>query len=214
MMFPDNGLPPAGSGVDSPVVCLVDAFDSFIYVIDQYLGELGATTHVIRSGPHTKQAVRDLQPDVLVLGPGPGTPENSGHVDLVAAFHARIPMLGVCLGHQAIAVAFGGNVVRANHIMHGKRSNVSHDALGIYKGINTPVSVTRYHSLVVDRDSVPDCLEITSTSDDDGYIMGLRHRELPIESVQFHPESICTDSGVTMLCNFFDSTGVPLGHQR
>ena len=194
-----------------PRVCLIDAFDSFVYVIEQYLGELGAATTVIRSGPKTAAALRDLKPDAIVLGPGPGTPEDSGHVELVAAFGEEIPILGVCLGHQAIAVAYGGNVVRAEHIMHGKRSNVSHDSLGIYREIPTPVSVTRYHSLVVERDSVPDCLEVTSTSDDDGYVMGLRHRDLPIESVQFHPESVTTDSGMSMLSNFFDGVGLHLG---
>jgi anthranilate synthase component 2 len=194
-----------------PRVCLIDAFDSFVYVIEQYLGELGAATTVIRSGPKTAAALRDLKPDAIVLGPGPGTPEDSGHVELVQAFGDEIPILGVCLGHQAIAVAYGGNVIRAEHIMHGKRSNVSHDSLGIYREIPTPVSVTRYHSLVVDRDSVPACLEVTSTSDDDGYVMGLRHRDLPIESVQFHPESVTTDSGMSMLSNFFDGVGLHLG---
>jgi anthranilate synthase component 2 len=194
-----------------PRVCLIDAFDSFVYVIEQYLGELGAATTVIRSGPKTAAALRDLKPDAIVLGPGPGTPEDSGHVELVQSFGDEIPILGVCLGHQAIAVAYGGNVVRAEHIMHGKRSNVSHDSLGIYREIPTPVSVTRYHSLVVERDSVPDCLQVTSTSDDDGYVMGLRHRELPIESVQFHPESVTTDSGMSMLSNFFDGVGLRLG---
>ncbi len=196
---------------DRPVVALIDAFDSFVYVIEQYLGELGAATTVIRSGLRTAEALREVKPDAVVLGPGPGTPEDSGHVELVQAFGNDIPILGVCLGHQAIAVAFGGNVVRAQHIMHGKRSDVSHDSLGVYKGIATPVSVTRYHSLVVDRDTVPDCLEVTSTSDDDGYVMGLRHRELPIESVQFHPESVTTDSGMSMLSNFFDGVGLRLG---
>ena len=196
-----------------PVVCLIDAFDSFVYVIEQYLGELGAATTVIRSGPRTAAALRELKPDAIVLGPGPGTPEDSGHVELVRAFGDEIPILGVCLGHQAIAVAYGGTVVRAQHIMHGKRSDVSHDSLGVYKAVPTPVSVTRYHSLVVDRNSVPDCLEVTSTSDDDGYVMGLRHRELPIESVQFHPESVTTDSGMSMLSNFFDSVDLHLGAQ-
>ena len=198
---------------DRPRVCLIDAFDSFVYVIEQYLGELGAATTVIRSGPKTAAVLRDLKPDAIVLGPGPGTPEDSGHVELVEAFGNDVPILGVCLGHQAIAVAYGGTVVRAQHIMHGKRSDVAHDSLGVYKGISSPVSVTRYHSLVVDRDSVPACLEVTSTSDDDGYVMGLRHRDLPIESVQFHPESVTTDSGMSMLSNFFDGVGLHLGAQ-
>lgn len=204
-----GGISP--SDRDRPVVCLIDAFDSFVYVIEQYLGELGAATTVIRSGPTTAQALRDIGPDAIVLGPGPGTPEDSGHVELVEAFGDDTPILGVCLGHQAIAVAFGGTVVRADHIMHGKRSTISHDSLGVYKGIPSPVSVTRYHSLVADRASVPDCLEVTSTSDDDGYVMGLRHRDLPIESVQFHPESVTTDSGMSMLSNFFDGVGLRLG---
>lgn len=201
-----GGISEAGS----PVICLIDAFDSFVYVIEQYLGELGAATTVIRSGPGTAGALRKMKPDAIVLGPGPGTPEDSGHVELVQAFAEDTPILGVCLGHQAIAVAYGGSVIRAEHIMHGKRSSVSHDSLGIYRGIADPVSVTRYHSLVVDRDSVPECLEVTSTSDDDGYVMGLRHRELPIESVQFHPESVTTDSGMAMLNNFFDGVGLRL----
>ena len=192
---------------DGPIVCLIDAFDSFVYVIEQYLGELGATTRVLRSSTDNADVIRAMKPDAIVLGPGPGTPEDSGHVQLLEAFAASVPIFGVCLGHQAIGVAFGATVRRADHIMHGKRSVLSHDGLGVFKSVPDPVSVARYHSLIVDRSTVPSCLEITATSEDDGYVMGLRHRELPIESVQFHPESICTDAGMTMMRNFLDTVG-------
>ena len=194
-----------------PLVCLIDAFDSFVYVIEQYLGELAVQTIVLRSSQANVKKLSTLLPDAIVLGPGPGTPEDSGHIELVNAFHATTPILGVCLGHQAIAVAFGGSVVRADHILHGKRSKITHDGLGMYAGIAGSIMVARYHSLVVDKQTVPVCLTISSTSDDDTYIMGLRHQRYPIESVQFHPESICTDDGMAMLSNFLESAGIPTG---
>lgn len=194
-----------------PLVCLIDAFDSFVYVIEQYLGELGVETTVLRSSRANTEKLSARQPDAIVLGPGPGTPEDSGHIELINAFHATTPLLGVCLGHQAIAVAFGGSVVRAEHIMHGKRSKITHDGQGMYAGMAGSIMVTRYHSLVVDERTVPGCLTVSSTSDDDAYIMGLRHQRYPIESVQFHPESISTDDGMAMLTNFQKSVGLGAG---
>lgn len=194
-----------------PLVCLIDAFDSFVYVIEQYLGALGVKTIVLRSSHANGKELRALQPDAIVLGPGPGTPENSGHIEIVNSCYATTPILGVCLGHQAIAVAFGGSVVRADHIMHGKRSKITHDGLGMYTDIASSIMVTRYHSLIVDEETLPECLTISSTSDDDAYIMGLRHLRYPIESVQFHPESICTEDGMAMVSNFLESTGITTG---
>ncbi len=181
---------------------LIDAYDSFVYIIEQYLAQLGAEPTVIRSDPGNADIVTDLAPDVLVLGPGPGHPQASGHVELVRAFAGKLPILGVCLGHQAIGCAYGATVAPAQHIMHGKTSTLDHDGRGMFATAPADQVVTRYHSLVVRDDTVPVQLEVSARSRDDGYVMGFRHRELPIESVQFHPESITTASGIDLFRSF------------
>ncbi|PKW15040.1 anthranilate synthase component II [Saccharopolyspora spinosa] len=180
---------------------MVDAFDSFVHIIDQYFRELGADTRVVRSGLHTPAELAAWRPDAVVLGPGPGHPADSGHVDLVRRFAGEVPLLGVCLGHQAIALAFGGVVRLADNLMHGRTSMIDHDGLGVYAGLPDQCTVTRYHSIVV-AEPLPAELVCTARSIDDGYLMGLRHRDLPVEGVQFHPESIATPDGPTMAANF------------
>lgn len=182
-------------------ILLVDAYDSFVYIIRQYLMAIDVEPVVVRSNELTPSDVTALRPDALLLGPGPGHPSESGHVELVHRFADELPIFGVCLGHQAIGLAFGAEVGRAKHLMHGKTSSVRHDGAGVFSGAPNPVDVTRYHSLVVLERSVPDTLVVTATALDDGYVMGLRHRELPVESVQFHPESVTTDQGLLMLAN-------------
>ncbi|MET7937415.1 aminodeoxychorismate/anthranilate synthase component II [Streptomyces sp. NPDC005322] len=190
-------------------VLLVDAFDSFVHIIDRYLRLLGADTEVVRSGAGTAGLVAS-GPDAVVLGPGPGHPEDSGHVELVHAFADRgTPLLGVCLGHQAIVLAFGGRVRVADHIMHGRTSVVRHDGLGVFRGAEEGLVVTRYHSIVA-AEPLPADLAVTARSVDDDYVMGLRHRTLPIEGVQFHPESIATDGGLAMLENFLAGQAIRL----
>ncbi|GLZ42527.1 aminodeoxychorismate/anthranilate synthase component II [Actinokineospora sp. NBRC 105648] len=182
-------------------VLLVDAYDSFVHIIDQYLRELGVPTTVVRSGTRTPDELAALNPSAVVLGPGPGHPADSGHVDLVHHFAGEVPLLGVCLGHQAIALAFGGAVRLADNLMHGRTSVIDHDAQGVFEGLPDQLVVTRYHSIVVDE-PLPDELIGTARSLDDGYLMGLRHRSLPVQGVQFHPESITTVKGSAMLANF------------
>ncbi|MFJ4079498.1 anthranilate synthase component II [Streptomyces iakyrus] len=184
-------------------VLLVDAYDSFVHIIDRYLRSLGAATEVVRSGSRSPRELTELAPDAVVLGPGPGHPVGSGHVELVHTFAGRVPLLGVCLGHQAVALAYGGQVTVAEHLMHGRTSTLSHDGAGVFRGAPDEPVVTRYHSLVV-REPLPDVLEVTARSTDDGYVMGLRHRTLPVEGVQFHPESVETHDGLAMLDNFLD----------
>ncbi|MFE2289639.1 anthranilate synthase component II [Streptomyces sp. NPDC059452] len=188
-------------------VLLVDAYDSFVHIIDQYLRALGATTEVVRSGAHTPQELAARRPDAVVLGPGPGHPSVSGHVELVREFAGKAPLLGVCLGHQAIGLAFGGRVELADHLMHGRTSTIRHDGEGVFEELGRSTVATRYHSLVVAR-PLPDVLVETATAVDDGYVMGVRHRELPIEGVQFHPESIMTEGGMRLFENFL-STSTP-----
>lgn len=183
---------------------IIDAYDSFVYVIYQYLMTLGADARVVRNDAVSEAEVRAFGPQLLVLGPGPGHPADSRYGELIHAFHAQVPILGVCLGHQAIGLAFGGKVGRARHLMHGKISRIAHDGRGIYIGQPQPMRATRYHSLIVEDDGLPDCLEVTARSEDDGYIMSLRHRSAPVESVQFHPESVCTEGGIALLENFID----------
>ncbi len=189
------------------MLLVIDNYDSFTYNLVQHLGELGAEVRVFRNDRITLDGIRRLRPDRLVISPGPCTPDEAGiSVEAVRAFAGEFPILGVCLGHQSIARAFGGEIVRARAVMHGKTSMIHHDGGGIYAGLPNPFEATRYHSLVVRPDSVPDCLALTSwTLDETGArdeIMGLRHRSLPVEGVQFHPESILTRAGKALLANF------------
>ncbi|MEV4134512.1 aminodeoxychorismate/anthranilate synthase component II [Dactylosporangium sp. NPDC049742] len=183
-------------------VLVVDAFDSFVYIIRQYLMSAGAEPIMVRSNALRLDEVREVRPDSILLGPGPGSPDDSGHVDIVRAFAGEVPILGVCLGHQAIGRAYGATVVPAEHLMHGKTSRIRHDGRRLFRGMAEDFHATRYHSLVVVEETVPSCLEVSARSLDDGYIMAMRHRWLPVESVQFHPESICTQNGAHLLNNF------------
>ncbi|MFI6206340.1 anthranilate synthase component II [Streptomyces sp. NPDC051041] len=187
-------------------VLLIDAYDSFVHIIDQYLRTLGAQTEVVRSLTRSPDELAASRPDAVVLGPGPGHPLESGHVELVHRFAGRVPLLGVCLGHQAIALAHGGRVEVADQVMHGRTSTVRHDGTGIFQGLGHTLEATRYHSLVVSQ-PLPEPLTVTATAADHGYVMGLRHRTLPVEGVQFHPESIMTTGGLTMLRTFLSRSG-------
>jgi len=183
-------------------VLVIDNYDSFVYNLVQYLGELGADPQVHRHDAVTLNEVEALEPDAVLISPGPGRPEDAGVSTAVIRWAAgRVPVLGVCLGHQAIGAAWGGEVVRAPEVMHGKTSRIHHEGTGVFAVLPAPLEATRYHSLIVDRESVPDELEITATSED-GLVMGLRHRHLDVEGVQFHPESILTASGHDLLANF------------
>ena len=183
-------------------VLVIDNYDSFVYNLVQYLGELGADPLVRRHDEGTLAELEALEPDAVLISPGPGTPDQAGvSNDVITTFAGRVPVLGVCLGHQCIGQVYGGTVVRAPQVMHGKTSLIRHDGAGVFAGLPDPLEATRYHSLVVDRASVPDCLEVTAETDD-GIVMGLRHRELPVEGVQFHPESILTAGGHDLLRNF------------
>ena len=192
-----------------PRVLVIDSYDSFVYNLVQYLGELGAEPVVVRNDQLTVDEARALEPDLVLLSPGPGRPEDAGIIcAAIPAFaEAGVPVFGVCLGHQAIGHVFGGSVVRAPSLMHGKTSEIVHEGLGVFAGLPSPLTATRYHSLVIDPESMPDCLEVTATCD--GIVMGVRHRSLPIEGVQFHPESILTAAGHDMLRNFLDRAGQP-----
>ena len=182
---------------------VIDNYDSFVYNLVQYLGELGAEPVVHRHDQATLAELEALAPDAVLVSPGPGRPEDAGvSNDAIRAFGERgVPVLGVCLGHQCIGQLYGGDVVRAPRVMHGKTSTISHDGAGVFAGLSDPITATRYHSLVVERDSVPEVLTVTAESED-GLVMGLRHRDLPVEGVQFHPESILTQSGHALLRNF------------
>ncbi len=183
-------------------VLVIDNYDSFVYNLVQYLGELGAEPLVHRNDELTVEEITALEPDAVLISPGPGTPDDAGVSNaVIAAFAGKVPVLGVCLGHQCIGQVYGGSVVRAPQVMHGKTSLIRHSGTGVFAGLPEPLEATRYHSLVVDRVSVPDVLEITAESDD-GIVMGLRHRELGVEGVQFHPESILTAGGHDLLRNF------------
>lgn len=191
------------------MLLLIDNYDSFTYNLVHYLGELGAEIQVHRNDALDVQQAMALRPAAIVLSPGPCDPDQAGICLALthAAAEARIPLLGVCLGHQTIGQAFGGHVMRAPQIVHGKLGAMHHSGQGVFRDLPSPLMATRYHSLVVDRDSLPDCLEITSWLED-GLIMGLRHRTLPIEGVQFHPESIRSEHGHALLRNFLDQTAV------
>lgn len=187
---------------------LIDNYDSFTYNVVQYLGELGADVAVHRNDEISLADIDAMAPERIVLSPGPCTPNEAGVcLDVVRTFGPRLPLLGICLGHQCIGQAFGGDVVRAEAVMHGKTSLVHHEGEGLFAGLRAPLQATRYHSLVVARDSLPSCLEMTAWTERDGAVhelMGCRHREFPIEGVQFHPESIFTDSGHDLLRNFLN----------
>ena len=192
------------------MLLLIDNCDSFTYNLVHYLGELGAEVEVWRNDALDVQAAMALRPEGIVLSPGPGYPESAGIclALIEAAAETSIPLFGVCLGHQAIAEAFGGRIVQHAEIVHGKMGAIEHQGAGVFRGLPSPLSATRYHSLVVERDSLPDTLEVTATLED-GTIMGLRHREHPIEGVQFHPESIRSEHGHQMLKTFLDDLRVP-----
>ena len=186
------------------MILLIDNYDSFTYNLVQYFGELGSAVHVIRNDEMTLEEIKALKPERLVISPGPCTPKEAGvSVNLIKEFYNKIPILGVCLGHQSLAEAFGGEIVRAPVIMHGKTSEILHDGKTLYKNIANPFVATRYHSLIVDRESLSDELEVSSWTED-GVIMGLRHKKYPVEGVQFHPESILTKVGHDLLRNFLN----------
>ena len=192
------------------MLLLIDNYDSFTYNLVHYVGELGAQTRVMRNDALNVQEAMALHPAGILLSPGPCDPDQAG-ICLpltLAAAEAGIPLLGVCLGHQTIGQAFGGRVIRHSEIVHGKMGQIQHNGQGVFAGLPSPFEATRYHSLVVERDSLPDCLEITATLED-GTIMGLQHRDLPIHGVQFHPESIASQHGHALLKNFLDTMKVP-----
>ena len=191
-------------------VLVIDNYDSFVYNLVQYLGELGAEPLVHRHDELTIDQIEALGADAVLISPGPGTPDDAGvSNEVIRRLGGVVPILGVCLGHQCIGQVYGGEVVRAPEVMHGKTSLVRHRDVGVFAGLPQPLEATRYHSLVVDRASVPDCLEITAETDD-GIVMGLRHRELAVEGVQFHPESILTAGGHDLLRNFLAAVGAPV----
>jgi anthranilate synthase component II len=190
-----------------PRVLVVDNYDSFVYNLVQELGELGAEPVVYRNDVIDVAGIRATRPDAVLISPGPGRPEDGGvSLEAIGVLAGEIPVLGVCLGHQCIGQAFGGVIVAAPRLMHGKTSEIHHDGKGLFAGLPNPFVATRYHSLVVRPDSVPDELEVTATSTD-GVVMGLRHRSLPVEGVQFHPESVLTVSGPALLANFLGQLG-------
>ncbi len=189
------------------MLLMIDNYDSFTYNLVQYLGELGEDVRVFRNDEITVGEIEDLAPDHIVISPGPCTPNEAGiSVEAIRSFAGRIPILGVCLGHQSIGQAFGGRIVHAHEIMHGKTSRIFHKDEGVFAGLPNPLEATRYHSLVIEKETLPDCLEVTAWTVDEvdnmDEIMGVRHRELPVEGVQFHPESILTEHGHDMLRNF------------
>ena len=185
-----------------PRVLVIDSYDSFVYNLVQYLGELGADPVVVRNDERTVDEAVELKPDAVLLSPGPGRPEDAGIIcAAIPAFAERgVPVFGVCLGHQAIGHVYGGAVERAPQLMHGKTSHILHADVGVFRGLPSPLTATRYHSLVIDPSTMPACLEVTAWTED-GVVMGVRHRELPVEGVQFHPESILTAAGHDLLRN-------------
>jgi anthranilate synthase component II len=199
--------PPSSKG--GIKVVMVDNYDSFTYNLVQYLGELGADVAVVRNDQVTVEDIEKLAPEKIVISPGPCTPKEAGvSVETILKFAGHMPILGVCLGHQSIGYAFGGNIIHAKHIMHGKTSPIYHQNIGVFKGLTNPFTATRYHSLVIEQATMPDCLEITAWTQDEAgnmdEIMGVRHKTLDIEGVQFHPESILTEFGHELLKNFLE----------
>ena len=203
------------------MLLMIDNYDSFTYNLVQYLGELGQEVVVRRNDEITLEDVEAMRPDHIVISPGPCTPNEAGiSVPLIERFAGKIPLLGVCLGHQSIGQAFGGKIVHAKEVMHGKTSKIFHTGVGVFRDLPNPFTATRYHSLVIERESLPDCLEITAWTED-GEIMGVRHKTLPIEGVQFHPESILTEHGHDLLQHFLQGSAAssqaalpPEGDQR
>jgi len=184
------------------MILVIDNYDSFTYNLVQYLGELGEKIEVRRNDEIDLAGIEAMAPDHILISPGPCTPNEAGvSLSLIEHFKGKIPILGVCLGHQSIGQAFGGDVIRAERLMHGKTSPIHHDSKGVFEGLPSPFTATRYHSLIVKKETLPDCLEVTAWTEE-GEIMGLRHKDYPIEGVQFHPESIITENGLTMLRNF------------
>ncbi|MFI5397894.1 MAG: anthranilate synthase component II [Candidatus Binatia bacterium] len=193
------------------MLLMIDNYDSFTYNLVQYLGELGAEVRVYRNDAITLDQIAALHPDQIVISPGPCTPAEAGvSVGVIGRFAGRIPILGVCLGHQSIGAAFGGNIVRAARLMHGKTSPIHHDGRTIFHGLSQPFEATRYHSLLIERSSLPACLELSAWTAE-GEIMGVRHRQHLVEGIQFHPESILTIEGKDLLKNFLDLTRDTLG---
>ena len=188
------------------MLLMIDNYDSFTYNLVQYFGELEQQVEVFRNDEITVDRIEALRPTHLVISPGPCTPNEAGvSVEAIRYFAGKVPVLGVCLGHQSIGQAFGGKIVHARQVMHGKTSAIRHEGLGVFEQLPSPFLATRYHSLVIERESLPDVLEVTATSDD-GEIMGVRHRTLPVQGVQFHPESILTERGHSLLANFLKMT--------
>ncbi|MGE7925219.1 aminodeoxychorismate/anthranilate synthase component II [Viridibacillus arvi] len=186
------------------MILMIDNYDSFTYNLVQYFGEFGQELIVKRNDELTMQEIEKLSPAMIVISPGPCSPNEAGRsLEIIAHFAGSIPIFGVCLGHQSIAQVFGGKVIRAERLMHGKTSPVQHDSKGVNRGLPNPFQATRYHSLIVERETLPDCLEITSSTAE-GEIMGIRHKEYPIEGVQYHPESIMTEDGKKILKNFIE----------
>ena len=188
--------------VTRPRILVIDNYDSFVYILVQYLGELGAEPVVHRHDQIDIAGIRDLSPDGILISPGPGTPDDAGvSMSILGELAGQVPIFGVCLGMQCMGQAFGGTVVRAPQVMHGKTSQIHHGDTGVFSGLPQPLEATRYHSLIVERESIPDCLDITAETDD-GLVMGLRHHTLEVEGVQFHPESVLTHAGHDLLKNF------------
>ena len=187
------------------MILMIDNYDSFTYNLVQYLGVLGSEVEVHRNDKITLDGIENMKPERIVISPGPGTPQSAGiTIPVIERFHSKIPILGVCLGHQGIGAAFGGRVVHAAQLMHGKTSEISHDGKSIFRDLPDPFTATRYHSLAIERKSLPSCLEVSAVAED-GEIMGLRHREYPVEGIQFHPESILTKEGMSILQNFLST---------
>ncbi|MFA6713973.1 MAG: aminodeoxychorismate/anthranilate synthase component II [Victivallaceae bacterium] len=188
------------------MILMIDNYDSFTYNLVQYISALGCEVVVKRNDELTVQEALDMKPDAIVISPGPGRPENAGiSMELIKAAAGKIPLLGVCLGHQSIGQVFGGKVIQAKKIMHGKTSQIKHDGKGLFEKLPADVKVVRYHSLALEESSLPECLEITARTTDDGEIMGVRHKEFAIEGIQYHPESVLTSTGKRQLANFLNT---------